>query len=197
MANHRECCPTVSCCPAAARPWAALLMQPQGHVVATMGGHNNRMQQVRAPSCRNRSSAAGGIVGTKAMSDPRIVHVDDCPDIRVLVQIALEMVAGLPLVQFESGDQVVRFADTIEADLFLLDVMMPGLSGPQAFRLLRAMPKFASTPAIFLTAKATERELKDLNGPGVLGTITKPFDALQLGQQVRKLWEASLLGRVA
>lgn len=133
----------------------------------------------------------------ETMSDPRIIHVDDCPDIRVLVKIALETVAGLPLVQFESGDEVVRHAQDIEADLFLLDVMMPGLTGPQAFQQLRAMPRFSATPAIFLTAKATERELKDLKGPGILGTITKPFDALTLGQQIRALWDASLFGRVA
>ena len=131
------------------------------------------------------------------MSDPRIVHVDDCADIRTLVLVALETVAGLNVVQFESGDSLVDQAETVEADLFLLDVMMPGLTGPQTFERLRAMDRFKNTPAIFLTAKAAQSELRDLLAPGVLGAITKPFDAMSLGQQVLSLWHASRMDKVA
>ncbi|MEF3047349.1 response regulator [Pseudotabrizicola sp. L79] len=131
------------------------------------------------------------------MKQPRIIHVDDCQDIRMLVQIALETVAGLVLVQFESGEDAVKEAEFAEADVFLLDVMMPGLTGPQTFERLRAIPKFASTPAIFLTAKATQKELKELDGPGVIGTITKPFDAMLLGEQVVALWQAHAMNAAA
>ena len=131
------------------------------------------------------------------MSDPRIVHVDDYADIRTLVLVALETVAGLNVVQFESGDSLVDQAETVEADLFLLDVMMPGLTGPQTFERLRAMDRFKNTPAIFLTAKAAQSELRELLAPGVLGTITKPFDAMSLGQQVLSLWHASRMDKVA
>lgn len=131
------------------------------------------------------------------MRQPRVVHVDDCEDIRTLVKLALDTVAGLPLVQFESGEDAVKHAGEFDADIFLLDVMMPGLTGPQTYELLRAMPKFASTPAVFLTAKATQRELAQLHGPGIVGTITKPFDALLLGEQITALWRDSLMGQAA
>lgn len=131
------------------------------------------------------------------MRQPRVVHVDDCEDIRTLVQLALDTVAGIPLVQFESGEDAVKHAGEFDADIFLLDVMMPGLTGPQTYERLRSLPKFSSTPAIFLTAKATQKELAQLNGPGVVGTITKPFDALLLGDQITALWQACLVGKAA
>lgn len=119
---------------------------------------------------------------------PIILHVDDDEDIRNVVMIALNQVGGLEVVQFASGSETVENADRIDVDLFLLDVMMPGLSGPETLKQLRSFPRFASIPAVFLTAKATEDGLDDLWELGAASVITKPFDPMTLAERLIQIW---------
>lgn len=119
---------------------------------------------------------------------PIILHVDDDADIRDVVRMALNHVGGLEVVQFSSGSETVENADRIDVDLFLLDVMMPGLSGPETLKQLRSFPRFASIPAVFLTAKATEDGLDDLWKLGAASVITKPFDPMTLADTLIRIW---------
>lgn len=119
---------------------------------------------------------------------PRIVHVEDDPDIREIALIALEMVGGLEVVQFSSGREALDGAVAARPDLFLLDVMMPGMNGEETLQSLRAMPEFCATPAIFMTAKAQHSDLHKLVAAGALDVIVKPFDPMQLATQVIAIW---------
>ncbi|MEI4469962.1 response regulator [Frigidibacter sp. MR17.24] len=120
----------------------------------------------------------------------KIMHVEDDPDIQEIAAIALEMIGGLEIVQFSSGAVAIERAAAEAPDLLLLDVMMPGLSGEQTLLGLRALPGFATVPAIFMTAKAQETDVESLIALGALGVITKPFDPMTLADEVRALWAA-------
>lgn len=122
---------------------------------------------------------------------PKILHVEDDPDILEIALIALETVGGLSVTQCSSGDEALAAVHDVKPDLFLLDVMMPGLSGEQTLRKLHAIPEFASTPAIFMTAKAQVSELQKLRETGVLDIIIKPFDPMTLADQIVALWRQS------
>lgn len=123
---------------------------------------------------------------------PRILHVDDDEDIRTLVRMALVDIGGLEVTQYSSGAETIMNASRTNADLFLLDVMMPDMSGPETLKKLRAIPEFTSTPAVFLTAAAVNQELKAIEKNGDASVITKPFDPMTLAETLTQIWRSSL-----
>jgi CheY-like chemotaxis protein len=122
------------------------------------------------------------------MGLPKIMHVEDDPDIREIALLALDTVGGLTIVQFSSGQEAIERVAEIAPDLFLLDVMMPGMNGEETFLALRAMEQFADTPAVFMTAKAQPSEVARLRELGADEVITKPFDPMTLAQQIMEIW---------
>lgn len=119
----------------------------------------------------------------------RITYVEDEPDIREIARIALEDIGGFEVDLCESGQEAVRRSADFHPDMFLLDVMMPGMDGMQTYRTLRAMPEFCNTPAAFMTAKVQDHEIRHYRRLGVTGVIVKPFDPVTLAAAVRRLWE--------
>jgi two-component system, OmpR family, response regulator len=119
-----------------------------------------------------------------------ILYVEDDPDIRTVAQIALEAVGGYALKMCGSGrDALDAVAGGCRPDLILLDVMMPGMDGPTTLDGLRKLAATADTPAIFMTAKVQAAEIAHYESLGAIGVVAKPFDPMQLAQQVRRLWE--------
>ena len=117
-----------------------------------------------------------------------VLYVEDEPDIRALMEIAVEG-EGIELFAFSSGADALASAATIEPRLILLDVMMPGLDGPETLRRLREYPHLRDVPAAFMTAKAQTHEQADYLKCGALGVIVKPFDPTQLCQHIQDIWE--------
>jgi CheY-like chemotaxis protein len=105
------------------------------------------------------------------------------------VQIALSLSDELTVHTGESGAQALELARALHPDVLLLDVMMPGLDGPGTLHKLRADPAIADIPVIFVTAKAMPREIAQFREMGAVGVIAKPFDPMQLVQQLRALWD--------
>ena len=118
-----------------------------------------------------------------------VLYVDDEPDIRAIVQIALGLTNTLAVHTAESGEQALTLARALLPDLVLLDVMMPGLDGPGTLNRMRADPIIAPIPVIFMTAKAMPKEVALLREMGVAGVIAKPFDPMELSTQVACLWQ--------
>jgi CheY-like chemotaxis protein len=122
----------------------------------------------------------------------RILIVDDEDDIREVAQMSLEMVAGWEVIPARSGEEGVRLAAEHRPDAILLDVMMPGMDGPDTARLLRERPETSAIPVILLTAKVQPADRRRLEALGVAGVLAKPFDPMELANQV-----SSLLGWAA
>lgn len=125
------------------------------------------------------------------MNLKKITYVEDEPDIREIAKIALAEIGGFELDLCESGREAVRRSGDFHPDMFLLDVMMPGMDGMETFGILRAMPEFADTPFAFLTAKVQEHEIRRYRDLGIAGVIVKPFDPITLADTVRRLWDQS------
>ncbi|HJV50591.1 MULTISPECIES: response regulator [Oxalobacteraceae] len=120
----------------------------------------------------------------------QILYVEDDPDIRVVAGIALELVGGFKVTECTSGREALdAVAGGLVPDLILLDVMMPDMDGPATLARLRALPPVAATPVIFMTAKVQAGEIAQYQSLGAIGVVAKPFDPMQLAQQVRRLWE--------
>lgn len=117
-----------------------------------------------------------------------LLYVDDEPDIRQIVQMALGLAPELTIHTGESGEQALLLAQQLRPDLILLDVMMPGLDGPGTLGRLRANPAIAGIPVVFMTAKAMPQEVARFRDMGAAGVIAKPFDPMRLAQQVFAIW---------
>lgn len=124
-----------------------------------------------------------------------VLYVDDEPDIREIVELSLGLVEGLQVEVCDSGERALQRLPDITPDLVLLDVMMPGTDGPTTLQRMRADPRFASIPVIFVTAKAMPAEVARFRELGAVAVIAKPFDPLQFGQQIVAIWEGIDHGR--
>ena len=123
----------------------------------------------------------------------KFLYVEDDPDIQAVAKIALEIVGGLTLLSCSSGKEALSTVTTEFApDLLLLDVMMPEMDGPTTLTNLRQIPSLQNTPVIFMTAKVQASEVAYYKSLGAIGVIAKPFDPMQLAEQVRQLWTEAL-----
>lgn len=117
-----------------------------------------------------------------------VLYVDDEPDIREVVEMSLLLVEGLSVHVCESGERALELLPQLRPDLVLLDVMMPGTDGPTTLQRMRANPALAHVPVVFVTAKAMPQEVARFRELGAIAVIPKPFDPMQLGRQVTKIW---------
>lgn len=123
------------------------------------------------------------------MADPvrTVLLVDDDDDIRTIGELALRDVGGWTVVSAVDGRSAVSLAAEHDPDVILLDVMMPGMDGPQTFRELRASAASRRTPIIFMTAKVQAHERAAYLALGAAGVVAKPFDPLTLPDTIRAL----------
>ena len=117
---------------------------------------------------------------------PSIFVVEDDPDISRLVRHHLEN-DGFAVRVYPNGSNVIADAERQRPALFVLDIMVPGKDGLEICRTVRQTPGLASVPVIFLTAKVQPADRQKFMQLGVRGIISKPFDPLTLGQQIREM----------
>jgi CheY-like chemotaxis protein len=124
------------------------------------------------------------------MSAIRILHVDDEPDIREIVDLSLGLNPDFQVRSCASGDEALTAAAEWSPELILLDVMMPRMDGPTTLSGLRKNPKTTDIPVLFMTARAQPREIEQFIALGAQGVISKPFDPMTLAFTVRNHLEA-------
>ncbi len=118
----------------------------------------------------------------------RVMYVDDEEDLRSIVEMSLQMVGEMEVHLCASGQEALARLPEIRPDLVLLDIMMPNMDGLQTLEAIRATPDFANLPVVFMTAKIRSTEIARLRDLGAADVIVKPFDVMQLPDQVREIW---------
>ncbi|HEY0668194.1 MAG TPA: response regulator transcription factor [Sphingobacteriaceae bacterium] len=104
----------------------------------------------------------------------KILIVDDEPDILELIEYNLKK-ENYQVFTAVSGQEAVTKARKVLPDLIILDIMMPGMDGIEACRILRGMPEFKNTFMVFLTARSEEySEIAGFN-VGADDYIAKPI----------------------
>ena len=122
-------------------------------------------------------------------AQPSILVADDDPDIRDLVVFKLEQ-AGFALRAVADGSAALAALEETTPDLVVLDVMMPGLSGLDVLRQIRAMDRLDGVKVLLLTARARDTDVDDGYNTGADEYVTKPFSPRELLHRVN-----TLLGR--
>lgn len=118
----------------------------------------------------------------------RILYVEDQLDIQMVATMAMVNYGGFDVKACSSGAEAIEAAATYKPDLFLLDVMMPGMDGPATLKHLQAMPETAQTPAIFFTARTEPADIAKYLAAGAIDLIPKPFDPMTLAGTIRAIW---------
>lgn len=115
-----------------------------------------------------------------------VLVVDDQADDRALL-VDLLGINGYRAATAASGGEALAAVERLAPDLVLLDVMMPGMSGIEACRALRANPAYLSLPIVLVTAKDPESERVVGLEAGADDFIGKPVNAAELVARVRSL----------
>jgi CheY-like chemotaxis protein len=83
---------------------------------------------------------------------------------------------GIEIIAAASGRIALDIAPAARADVVLLDMNLPDMTGDQVLHGLRACPQTAATPVIVLTADATSATRRRMLELGVSAHLTKPID---------------------
>lgn len=117
------------------------------------------------------------------MSGPRILVVDDEPAIRRTLRANLAA-RGYDVRVVETGEEALQQAGARMPDLIILDLMLPGISGLEVCRSLRAL---SPVPVLVLSARGEERTKVQALDLGADDYLTKPFGMDELLARVRAL----------
>jgi CheY-like chemotaxis protein len=120
----------------------------------------------------------------------RLLLVEDEPDILLIARASLKR-AGFEVITARDGLAALRAVVAERPAVIVLDCMMPELDGFETCARLQADPATREIPIVFLTAKSDPSEHHKCVALGAVGCITKPFDPLRLGEQVKALVLAS------
>jgi len=121
----------------------------------------------------------------------RILIVDDESAIREMIAMALEL-AGYDTLEASDAKTAHSIIVDEQPDMMLLDWMMPGTSGIELARRLRADPATKDLPIIMLTAKADEDNKVQGLEAGIDDYITKPFSPKELIARLKAVLRRSL-----
>jgi len=110
--------------------------------------------------------------------------VEDEPAIQELISYNLEL-AGHQTLRAESAEQALEMVRSALPDLVVLDWMLPGMSGIEFARRLRADKRTRSVPLIMLTARADEQDKLAGLETGADDYLTKPFSPRELNARVK------------
>jgi CheY-like chemotaxis protein len=122
----------------------------------------------------------------EAPAKKRILVVEDDPQVRRLIQVALRMHYEVETAE-NGSEALARVTRPPQLDLIICDVMMPQLSGFDFARRLRLLPQGRGLPFVFLTARDEPDQVVEGIKLGARQYITKPFKVDELVKKVQKL----------
>ena len=118
------------------------------------------------------------------MSEKLITIVDDEEDIVELVSHHLKR-EGFKVKEFHNGRDFLSYIESVQPDLAVLDIMLPGIDGLEICRILKNKNTTSSIPIIMLTAKASEADVVVGLELGADDYIVKPFSPRELVARVK------------
>jgi len=137
-----------------------------------------------APKAATRASelSASGISPDERLG--RVLVVDDEPS---NVELIVRRLGGngYETLTASNGHDAIAIATKEQPDLILMDIMMPGLDGWQATRLLKGDPKTANIPVVFVTARDRPEDVAQGFEAGGIMYVNKPVEPVELFARVR------------
>ena len=115
----------------------------------------------------------------------RVLIIEDEKLIIVSTQMVLEA-AGFRVESADNGEEGIEKARTLNPDLVLLDIMMPGIDGWETLTRLKRDPETSGIPVIIFTAREHSRGHQKSTEMGAADYFRKPFEPDELIELVEK-----------
>ena len=112
-----------------------------------------------------------------------VMIIEDEPDAADLFAEMMRL-NGYRVLKTYSGTPAMALVEQEKPDLIILDIMMPGLSGLDVLRYLRAHPDFGSTPVVVVSARASQDAISEAMTAGATVYLTKPVSYTDLKNAV-------------
>jgi DNA-binding response OmpR family regulator len=120
-----------------------------------------------------------------------VLVVEDEADIARIIGLALKLVGGLQVVTCAGESDIPAVVAQQRPNLILLDRMLAGHDGLDICKRLKSAPETKTIPIIFLSAKCTEADREAGIAAGASGYLAKPFDPMELADQIRAVIPAA------
>jgi CheY-like chemotaxis protein/anti-sigma regulatory factor (Ser/Thr protein kinase) len=124
-----------------------------------------------------------------------LLYVEDNPANLMLVEDLIARRPDIALLSATDGNRGVEIAHASRPDVILMDINLPGISGIQALKLLRADPLTSQIPVIALSANAIPRDIEKGLAAGFFRYLTKPIRVLEFMDAVDEALAAAKAGK--
>ncbi len=119
----------------------------------------------------------------------KILVVDDFSTMRRIIKNLLRELGYNNVVEADDGNTALPVLQKGGIDFVITDWNMPGMTGLELLKSIRADPNLKDTPILMVTAEAKREQIMEAAQAGVNGYIVKPFTAATLREKIDKIFE--------
>ena len=119
----------------------------------------------------------------------KILIVDDFSTMRRIIKNLLRDLGFNNTQEADDGNTALPMLQSGNFDFLVTDWNMPGMTGIDLLKAVRADAKLASMPVLLVTAEAKKDQIVEAAQAGVNGYIVKPFTAVTLKEKIEKIFE--------
>jgi len=119
----------------------------------------------------------------------KILIVDDFSTMRRIVKNLLKDLGFTNTVEADDGRTALPLLEKGNIDFLVTDWNMPGMTGIDLLKAVRANPALANLPVLMVTAEAKREQIIMAAQAGVNGYVIKPFTAATLKEKIEKIFE--------
>lgn len=119
----------------------------------------------------------------------KILIVDDFSTMRRIIKNLLRDLGFTNTVEADDGNTAIPILNQGHIDFLVTDWNMPGMTGIDLLRHVRADEKLKHLPVLMVTAEAKREQIIEAAQAGVNGYVVKPFTAIALKDKIEKIFE--------
>ena len=119
----------------------------------------------------------------------KILIVDDFSTMRRIIKNLLRDLGFTNTVEADDGTTALPILQAGSIDFLVTDWNMPGMTGIELLRAVRADEKLKTIPVLMVTAEAKRDQIIAAAQAGVNGYVVKPFTAVALKEKIEKIFE--------
>lgn len=119
----------------------------------------------------------------------KILIVDDFSTMRRIIKNLLRDLGFTNTVEADDGTTALPILQTGTIDFLVTDWNMPGMTGIELLRAVRADDRLKTIPVLMVTAEAKRDQIIAAAQAGVNGYVVKPFTAVALKEKIEKIFE--------
>ncbi len=119
----------------------------------------------------------------------KILIVDDFSTMRRIIKNLLRDLGFTNTAEADDGQTALPMMQSTHFDFVVTDWNMPGMTGIDLLRAMRADARLATVPVLMVTAEAKREQIIEAAQAGVNGYVVKPFTAQVLKEKIEKIFE--------